>query len=197
MAYNPTTAANHDLSVKQLHSALSTIIQKYTDAIAAAIAALPAEMFLNHTKSNFEGNFTWSAAAYPDSTNPNLDGKPVMVFAIDSKDNVTGAITTTYSFMDMSQLVDTYTTASGISSQVLTINGYTVTFNIDPSADNHFSVTANGAMVDVSDKADKDTDAVAGNIAIFDANGTPVDSGRTFAEDSEITDMLADLYPSA
>ena len=102
MAYNPTTAANHDLSVKQLHSALSTVIQKYTDAIAAAIAALPAEMFLNHNKSNFERNFAWSSTSYPGSTNPNLDGKPVMVFGIDSMDNVSKTITTVYSFMDMS-----------------------------------------------------------------------------------------------
>lgn len=197
MAYNPTTAANHDISVKQVHDALSTVIAKYEAAIAAAIAALPAEMFLNHTKTAFVPSFTWSAATYPGSTDPNLNGKPVMVFGIDTKDNVTGAVTTTYSFMDMSALVDTYTTASGVSSQILTINGYTVTFNIDPSADNHFSVTANGAMVDVSDKADKVSNATAGNIATLDANGNLVDSGRTFATDAEITDMLADLYPTA
>ena len=197
MAYNPIEAAKHDLSVKQLYDSLSHVIAKYEAAIAAAIAALPAEMFLNHTKSNFVSNFTWSASTYPGSTDPNLNGKPVFVFGIDSVDNVSKAVTTTYSFMDMSALVDTYTTASGISSQVLTIAGYTVTFNIDPSADNHFSVTANGAMVDVSDKADKVSNATAGNIATLDANGNLVDSGRTFAEDSEITDMLADLYPTA
>lgn len=197
MAYNPTTAANHDISVKQLHDSLSQVITKYEAAIAAAIAALPAEMFLNHTKTAFVANFTWSTQTYPDSTDPNLNGKPVMVFGIDSKNNVSGAVTTTYSFMDMSALVDTYTTASGVSSQVLTINGYTVTFNVDPAADNHFSITTNGAMVDVSDKADKVTGATAGNIATLDANGNLVDSGRTFATDAEITDMLADLYPTA
>ena len=197
MAYNPTTAANHDISVKQLHDSLSQVITKYEAAISAAIAALPAEMFLNHTKTAFVASFAWSASTYPSSTNPNLEGKPVLVFGIDTKDNVSGAVTTTYSFMDMSALVDTYTTAAGVTSQALTINGYVITLNIDPDTNNHFSVTANGVMVDVSDKADKDTDAVTGNIAIFDANGNPVDSGRTFATDSEITEMLADLYPSA
>ena len=36
---------------------------------------------------------------------------------------------------------------------------------------------ADSAIQDVSDKADKDTDAVEGNVAQFDANGNPVDGG--------------------
>lgn len=35
---------------------------------------------------------------------------------------------------------------------------------------------------DISGKADKDTDAVEGNIAEFDANGNPVDSGHALSE---------------
>ena len=35
---------------------------------------------------------------------------------------------------------------------------------------------------DISGKADKDTDAVAGNIAEFDSNGNPVDSGHALSE---------------
>ena len=35
---------------------------------------------------------------------------------------------------------------------------------------------------DIANKADKDTDAVAGNIAQFDANGNPVDSGHALSE---------------
>lgn len=38
------------------------------------------------------------------------------------------------------------------------------------------------AHQDISGKADKDTDAVADNIAIFDANGNPVDSGHALSE---------------
>ena len=49
-------------------------------------------------------------------------------------------------------------------------------------------------MVDVSDKADKDSDAVEGNIAVFDDNGNPVDSDTTFATDTEVTAMIADVY---
>lgn len=35
---------------------------------------------------------------------------------------------------------------------------------------------------DISGKADKDTDAVQGNVAVFDANGNPVDSGSAIEE---------------
>ena len=193
MAYDPTIAANHDVSLKQIHSLATTIKQK----IADAIAALPAEMFLNHTKSSFVPNFTWSAATYPGSTDPSLNGKPVMVFAIDSVDNVTKAVTTAYSFMDMSSLVDTYTTKTGATSQAMTIAGYEIELHFDPATDNHLSVTANGLMVDVSDKADKVANATAGNIVTLDANGNIVDSGRTFATDAEFAEMIANVFPTA
>ena len=38
------------------------------------------------------------------------------------------------------------------------------------------------AHQDITGKADKDTDAVTGNIAEFDANGNPVDSGHALSE---------------
>lgn len=201
MAYDELVAKKHDVSVEQLHDSLETIIQKYTaaiaEAVAAAVAALPAEMFLNHTKTDFVSNFVWSAAAYPGSTNPNLEGKPVFVFAIDSVDNVTKAVITTYTFMDMSTLVDTYTTKTGVTSQAMTINGYEVELHFDPSANNALTVTANGMLVDISGKMNRVTTAVNGNIAVFDANGNVIDSGHTFATNEEITDMLADLFPTA
>lgn len=197
MAYDPIVAKNHDVNIKQLHDSLESVIAKYTAAIAAAVAALPAEMFLNHTKSNFVPNFAWSAVAYPGSTNPNLEGKPVFVFGIDSVDNATKAVTTTYSFMDMSSLVDTYTTKAGVTSQAMTISGYEVELKFDPSANNSLQVTANGLLVDVTGKMNRVTTAVEGNIATFDANGNVVDSGHTFATDTEVTDMLADLFPTA
>ena len=37
-------------------------------------------------------------------------------------------------------------------------------------------------FVDLSGKADKDTDAVSGNFAMFDANGNPVDSGHKHSD---------------
>lgn len=52
------------------------------------------------------------------------------------------------------------------------------------------------AHQDISGKADKDTDAVEGHIAEFDANGNPVDSGHALSEyktkQSAVTDPSAD-----
>lgn len=46
-----------------------------------------------------------------------------------------------------------------------------------------------GAEVDISGKADKDVDAVEGNLAEFDANGNPVDAGTTVASFLEVSDV--------
>ena len=197
MAYNAETAALHDVSVKQL----LTVVLALKAKIAEAVDGLPKELFLDQAKTVFVPSFTFKDETYPGATNPSLDGKPVMVLAVKGVDNASPADTTkqtiTYSFLDMSTLVDTYKTKSGITSQAFTIAGYEFEVHLDPSADNHLSVTPNGFMVDVSDKADKVTGAVAGNIATLDANGNLVDSGRTFATDAEITEMLAEAFPTA
>ena len=44
--------------------------------------SLPEEMFLDQTKTKFVDNFVWSDTEYPNSTNPNLDGKPVFLLAV-------------------------------------------------------------------------------------------------------------------
>ena len=48
------------------------------------------------------------------------------------------------------------------------------------------------AHQDISGKADKDTDAVEGNIAEFDANGNPVDSGHALSEYKTKQEAVAD-----
>lgn len=80
------------------------------DYVGDAIAALPKEQFLDLTKTTFVQSFTWSSATYPGSTNPSLEGKPVLVLALkNSSDN-----TVTYSFLNMYELVDTYEADSPI-----------------------------------------------------------------------------------
>ena len=79
-------------------------------AIEDAIAALPKEQFLDLTQTTFVQSFAWAGEEYPGSTNPNLEGKPVLVLALkNSSDN-----TVTYSFLNMYELVDTYTADSPI-----------------------------------------------------------------------------------
>ena len=81
------------------------------DYVGDAIAALPKDQFLDLTKTTFVQSFTWSSATYPGSTNPSLEGKPVLVLALkNSSDN-----TVAYSFLNMYELVDTYTADSPIN----------------------------------------------------------------------------------
>ena len=148
----------------------------------------PAELVLDQLKTQFVSNFVFSTETYPGATNPNLDGKPVLVIAVKEKNGE--IITTSYSFLNMETLVDIYTAAD----TSITINGYTIAVKIDPAQGNHLTLTASGLLVDVSDKADKVANAVAGDIATLDANGNLADSGTTFATDAEITAMIADVY---
>ena len=85
--------------------------------VQAQLSALPKEQFLDLTKTTFVQSFAWSSTTYPNSTNPNLDGKPVMVLALKNSSDDTVA----YSFLNMYELVDTYTGTSPI-----TVSGRTV-----------------------------------------------------------------------
>ncbi|MBR0093774.1 MAG: hypothetical protein IJP91_00685 [Synergistaceae bacterium] len=175
-------------------------IKLYTSTDMSGTAAFsldfPSELVLDALHTTFVGSFTFNAETYPGATNPSLDGKPVLVIAV-KETTAAGTVTTTYSFLNLESLIDTYTVALGDSAKVLTINGYVITFHVSASAGNHLTVNNDGLMVDVSDKADKDTDAVAGNLAVFDANHNPVDSGYTFATTANVTELVNELFPSA
>ena len=82
--------------------------QRAKAAIEAAIAALPVEMFLDQAKTRFVQSFAFTQETYPGGTDPNLNGKPVLVLALKGIDhNNNDAETTTYSFLNMETLVDT------------------------------------------------------------------------------------------
>ena len=156
---------------------------------AAFSFSFPNELVLDQLHTTFVSNFTWSAQTYPGSTDPDLDGKPVLVIAIKDTD-AAGTVTTTYSFLNMYSLIDTYTAADNS----ITINGYQVSVKINQDANNRLELTETGLKVNVDDKAARDTDAVEGDIAVFDENGNPVDSGTAFATDTEVNAMIADVY---
>lgn len=176
-------------------------------AMDAAIAALPKEAFLDMVKTVFVNAFSWSDVLYPGSTNPNLDGKPVMVFAVKSIDHTNNdAETTTFSFVDFATLVDTYTAAAGDSAKILTISGRSIAVNISAQANNAIEVKNDGLHVDISGKADKVANATAGHVAGLDANGNPTDTGIVASEvlttadvatDAEVREMLTEVFGAA
>ena len=186
---------------------------------AAFTVDFPEEIFLDQAGTTLVDNFSWSSLAYPGSTNPNLDGKTVLVLAV--RGDKATAPTVKYSFVDVSKLIDTYTAANaGIN-----IAGYSVGVNVSATATNILSIANDGLLaelklngaaqnnvaafgangyiqdsglsiadLDFSGKADKVTGATAGNIATLDANGNLVDSGVTFASDTDVNTMITGIF---
>lgn len=155
---------------------------------AAFTFDFPTEMFLDQTKTEFVAKFKWAEATYPGSTDPKLEGKPVMVLAVkgENPENVT------YSFLNMAALVDTYTakTDGKDASTTIEIAGYEVEVkvNISKEADNILVMKGDGLYVpkaketDISGKADKVAEATDGNFAALDADGNLKDSGKKAAD---------------
>ena len=196
MAYN----VNQKATLNQL----KMLATRTKGAIDAAIQALPVEMFLDQAKTAFVSSFAFNATTYSGATDPNLNGKPVLVLAVKGVDhNNNKAETITYSFLDVSTLVDTYTAKSGDSAKILNIAGYEIEVKIDPSENNAIEVTANGLKVDITGKADKVTNATAGHAAGLDDNGNLTDTGivaanilttADVATDAETKEMLDEVF---
>ena len=140
---------------------------------AAFTVDFPTELFLDQSRTQFIPSFAFTAAAYPGAQNPSLDGKPVLVLGVRGTTNPTtgtASDTIAYSFLDMSVLVDVYETAEGVSSQVLTISDYTVTFNISSTPGNIIKSDAGGIYATNRLKS-----FTEGNIVTSDEYGAPQD----------------------
>ena len=174
-------------------------VKFYTDktpaqgATPAYTVDFPAEMVLDQATTTFVDNFTFTTATYVGATNPNLDGKPVLVLGVKTTD-AQGTATINYSFLNMYKLVDTYTVKAGNSSKILSIDGYEIEVKISATAGNIIEVKDDGIYV---------TNRVAGatenDVIIFDANGAPKDSGigsdtlvltSMIATDAETTEVI-------
>lgn len=155
---------------------------------AAFTFDFPEEMFLSQTGTELVDNFTFSTATYPGATDPNLNGKPVLVLAV--RGNALTP-TTNYSFVSLERLIDVYT--AGDNS--ININGYNVSVKRSAATGNLIELKNDGLFVGSDDtKADKVANATAGNIATLDANGNLVDSGVTFASDADVNTMLTNVF---
>ena len=147
---------------------------------------LPVEQFLDQTKTTFVNQFAWSETLYPNSTDPNLNGEPVLVLAVKGDTNVS------YSFVSMNELVKIYKTDTNTSTVTLTIDDATNTIsasvNISADTDNQLEVGADGGLyakaTDISGKADKLTDdSIKENqILVDDGNGNIGASGKSISE---------------
>ena len=211
MAYNE----NQKATLGQLE----LLASKTSTAVQSAISKIAKETFLELLKTEFIPNFSFNSTTYAGATNPSLDGKPVLVIAVKQIDhNNNNAETITYSFLDMSALVDTYTAKAGASAQILNIAGYEIEVKFDNTisssanglgvavsavANNAITKQSDGLHVDISGKADKVASATAGHLSGLDANGNPTDTGIVAADvltkadvatDAEVNEMLAKYF---
>lgn len=88
--------------------------------------------------------------------------------------------------IDVADLVDTYTVESSDTVDLTMVsNKISAAIKISSEAGNMLVKKDDGLYVaptDISGKMDKDQDAVAGNVAVFDENGNAVDSGLSADE---------------
>lgn len=136
---------------------------------------IPEELFLDQTGTTLVENFSWSALSYPNSTNPNLNGKTVLVLAVKGDAQTP---TVKYSFVDLSKLIDTYTAADNS----INISGHSVAVKISAATGNALSLTNDGLFTDISGKVDKVNNAPQGEIAIFGLSGAIVAGGMSLAD---------------
>ena len=182
---------------------------------AAFSVDFPSELFLDAAATQLVQNFAWSAASYPDTTDPNLDGKQVLVLGVKTQ---TGAnATVAYSFVDLTSLIEIIEIASGDSAKVLSLtengNTRTIGFNISATADDGLYATlrvsgavqdnvvvfdANGAPADSgiasADVLTKLASATADHIVTLNADGSIKDSGVMIATDTEIDEMITEVF---
>lgn len=165
----------------------------------------PTEYLLDQTKTTFVQEFAWSDTTYTGSTDPSLEGKPVLVLAVKGEEDEV-----TYSFVNLETLVDIY---EGGETETATVtvdadtNEITVEVKVSAEEGNILEVKDDGlyasvTQVDISGKADKlvdpedaDADTVikTGQILVDDGAGNLGASGKTIAELS--SEILAELVP--
>lgn len=172
----------------------------------------PEELYLKQTGTEIVENFAFSAATYPGATDPNLDGKTVLVLAIKGDDETNP--TTKYSFVNMTSILEdvipkvanatagnvptlasdgTLTNSTVVGADIVTkvagaTEGNVVTFSSDGKIAN--STIAGGDIVT------KVNGATNNNVVFFDANGKIKDNNVKVATDAEFTAMLDEVLPT-
>ena len=196
--------ANAFKSAKVEGNTVSFYVDSDTTGTPAFYFDFPEEIFLDQVGTRLVENFSWSALAYPNSVNPNLDGKIVLVLAVKGDKEVNP--TTKFSFVNLEKLIDTYTA----SDTSITITDYKVKANISAATGNALEIKADGLYVDALPKVEnptagnvpllatdgtlinstvvgadiltKDSSTTAGNIAVFDSEGGIADSTFSISE---------------
>ena len=158
-------------------------VENPTEADTPAVSIdIPTEYFLDQAKTTFVQEFEYSEELYAGSTNPDLDGKPVLVMAVKGDD---GSVS--YSFVGVGSLVDIYTGEETVTATVTVSadNKISVAVKVSAEEGNLVEVKEDGlyvAPVDISGKADKVADIKEAQILVDDGAGNLAASGVTIEE---------------
>lgn len=155
-----------------------------TSGTALATVTLPSDLRLDQAKTTFVSSFSFSASTYPGATNPNLNGKPVLVLT------VTDGTNTTYSFLNLEGLIKTYSAGN----KGITISGASISANVSSTTDNLLSIDSNGLFVGHDASKVNTVAGAANNFVAFGANGAIKDSGYAVASTSDINSMLTNIF---
>lgn len=118
------------MSDSSVNPVQNKIIKAYIDSMSGGLSS---DQFLDLAKTTFVDNFAWSIETYPDSINPNYEGKPVLVLALTDTE---GGVK--YSFINLEDLIDTYTGTTPI-----TVSGYSITHNVSGVSANTYGLQSN------------------------------------------------------
>lgn len=165
----------------------TAMMQNWTDD---RLNELPAERYLDAVKTKVVPDFNWATMSvnYPGASNPNLDGKTVLVLAI-KNEGITNSTTDSsddtvaYYFVDFADLVDAYVADNTTTKAVdITISGNKVSAELNlhtkvgAEKGNAITLETDGAYVpDLSDdltalqtlvgnKADSSTSTLASGL---------------------------------
>lgn len=141
----------------------TAMMQNWTDD---RLNELPAERYLDAVKTKVVPDFNWATMSvnYPGASDPNLDGKTVLVLAIKNEGITNNTIdsaddTVAYYFVDFADLVDAYVEDNTTTKAVdVTISGNKVSAELNlhtkvgAEKDNAITLETDGAYVpDLSD----------------------------------------------
>lgn len=147
-------------------------ISLYTSADKTGTAAieldLPEEMMLDQAKTTLVDNFAWSAETYPGSTDPELNGKHVLVLA------VKGDTSVNYSFIALDSIVKPYTGGATDTTNNTVTDGVVKTdVKISEVAGNALKIKPDGLFVEPFDPATGITYATDAEVEALFGNTTP------------------------
>lgn len=157
---------------------------------------IPEEIFVKQLGTQPVRNFVWSDTLYPNSTNPNLDGKFVITIHV-TGDNANTPYEDWY-FINLQDLIDVYVPAD---TSIAVVNN-SISAGISSVSGNQLTKAVDGLLVAHDNtKTDKVTNATNGNIVLFDANGNIADSGYNLLDvglnsSSDISDFRNELKAS-